>query len=122
MGFEECKQEVGMDEYEFRSYEGWYRHITFACIALAFLTVLSSQSMDKKNFQDYDPSGSSLESFKKAAKSARLSKGDLRKIVSYWFNVIAGTAKKTAEHIINWIEWRRLHQSVAMWYHYQASA
>ena len=67
MGFEECKPEVGMDEYEFRSYDGWYRHVTFACIALAFLTVLSSKSMDKKNFQDYDPGNSGLASFKKAA-------------------------------------------------------
>jgi len=122
MGFEEGKQEVGMDEYEFRSYEGWYRHVTFACIALAFLTVLSSKSMDKKNYQDYDPSGSDLASFKKAAQSARLSKGDLRKIVSHWFSLFGRTAKKTMRHIMNWIEWRRLHQSVAMWFHYHACA
>jgi len=122
MGFEECKQEVGMDEYEFRSYDGWYRHVTFACIALAFLTVLSSQSMDKKDFQDYHPAGCGLESFKKAAQSARLSKGDVRKIASHWFNVIRGTVKKTSEYIMNWIAWRRLHQCIAMWYHYQARA
>ena len=120
MCFEECKQEVGMDEYEFRSYDGWYRHITFSCIALAFLTVLSSKSMDKKNFQDYDPSGSDLESFKKAAQSARLSKGDLRKVASFWFDAIRDTAKKALKFVMNWIVWRRLHQSVAMWHHYHA--
>ena len=37
----ELKQEVGMDQYEIRSYNGWYNHITFSCIALAFLKVLS---------------------------------------------------------------------------------
>jgi len=65
--FEECKSEVGMDEYEFRSYDGWYRHITFAIIALALLTVLSVTipSLDTKRFQDYNPAGSSLEAFKK---------------------------------------------------------
>ena len=67
MCFEECKSEVGMDEYEFRSYDGWYRHITFACLALALLTVLSISisTLDTKRFQEYNPSGSSLEAFKK---------------------------------------------------------
>ena len=65
MCFEESKSEVGMDEYEFRSYDGWYKHVTFACIALALLTVLSCLSLDKKRFQEYAPAGSSLEAFKK---------------------------------------------------------
>ena len=65
MCFKESKTIVGMDEYEVRSYDGWYKHITFACIALALLTVLSSQSMDKKRFQDHDPQGLTLEEFKK---------------------------------------------------------
>ena len=34
--FKESKSEVGLDQYEVRSYDGWYRHITFACLALAF--------------------------------------------------------------------------------------
>ena len=31
--FEEAKGEVGLDEYEVRSYAGWYRHVTLACLA-----------------------------------------------------------------------------------------
>ena len=65
MCFQESKSIVGMDQYEVRSYNGWYRHITFACIALALLTVLSSQSMDEKSFQEHDPRGQNLETFKK---------------------------------------------------------
>lgn len=38
--FEMAKGEVGLDEYEVRSWTGWYRHITFAMLALAFLTKL----------------------------------------------------------------------------------
>jgi SRSO17 transposase len=38
--FEEAKGEVGLDEYEVRSWHGWYRHITLSMLALAFLTVL----------------------------------------------------------------------------------
>jgi len=36
---EEAKGEVGLDEYEVRSWSGWYKHITLACLAHAFLAV-----------------------------------------------------------------------------------
>jgi SRSO17 transposase len=38
--FEEAKGEVGLDEYEARFWQGWYRHITLSMFALAFLTAL----------------------------------------------------------------------------------
>jgi SRSO17 transposase len=42
--FEEAKGEVGLDEYEVRSFQGWYRHITFSMLAHAFLTILRTHS------------------------------------------------------------------------------
>ncbi len=42
--FEEAKGEVGLDEYEVRSWQGWYRHITLCMLAHAFLMVLRTQS------------------------------------------------------------------------------
>ena len=38
--FEAAKQEVGLDEYEVRSWIGWYRHTTLAMLAHAYLSVL----------------------------------------------------------------------------------
>jgi hypothetical protein len=38
--FEVAKQEVGLGDYEIRSWHGWYRHITLAMLALAFLAVM----------------------------------------------------------------------------------
>ncbi len=38
--FEEAKGEVGLDEYEVRTFHGWYRHVTLSMLALAFLTAL----------------------------------------------------------------------------------
>jgi SRSO17 transposase len=38
--FEAAKGEVGLDQYEVRSWTGWYRHITLAMWAYALLTVL----------------------------------------------------------------------------------
>ena len=40
--FKEAKQEVGLDEYEVRLWVGWYRHITLALLAHAFLAVIRS--------------------------------------------------------------------------------
>ena len=42
-GFELGKDEVGLDHYEVRHWIGWYRHITLAMWALAYLTVTQSQ-------------------------------------------------------------------------------
>ena len=63
--FKESKSEVGLDHYEVRSYDGWYKHITFACIAMAYLTVISSQSLDTASFQQHNPGSSSLDGFKR---------------------------------------------------------
>ncbi|MGH2596315.1 MAG: IS701 family transposase, partial [Actinomycetota bacterium] len=38
--FELAKGAVGLDEYEVRTWVGWYRHITLAMFALAYLTVV----------------------------------------------------------------------------------
>lgn len=38
-GFEEAKGEVGLDQYEVRKWVSWYRHITLALLAHAFLAV-----------------------------------------------------------------------------------
>ena len=41
---EEGKGEVGLDQYEVRSWQGWHRHITLCLFAHAFLMVLRTQS------------------------------------------------------------------------------
>jgi SRSO17 transposase len=38
-GFEQAKGEVGLDHYEVRRWPGWYRHITLALLAHAFLVI-----------------------------------------------------------------------------------
>lgn len=42
--FEEAKGEVGLDHYEVRSWDGWHRHITLACLAHALLAVVRAKS------------------------------------------------------------------------------
>ena len=45
--FEEAKGEVGLDEYEVRRWDGWYRHITLAMLAHAYLTVIRHQALEQ---------------------------------------------------------------------------
>ena len=42
--FESGKGEVGLDQYEVRSFTGWYRHITLAMLAHAFLTTIRAEA------------------------------------------------------------------------------
>ncbi len=41
--FEAGKPEVGLGDYEIRSWQGWYRHITLALLALAVLAALRAK-------------------------------------------------------------------------------
>ena len=46
--FEEAKQEVGLDEYEVRKYDAWYRYVTLALFAHAFLAAVRTQAAPRK--------------------------------------------------------------------------
>jgi SRSO17 transposase len=46
IGFEEAKGEVGLAHYELRSWVGWYRHITLALFAHAFLAAIRAEGVD----------------------------------------------------------------------------
>jgi SRSO17 transposase len=43
-GFEQAKGEVGLDHYQVRRWPGWYRHVTLALLAHAFLAVTRAQA------------------------------------------------------------------------------
>jgi SRSO17 transposase len=46
--FQTGKGEVGLDHYQVRRYDAWYRHITLACWAHAFLTVTRAATNGEK--------------------------------------------------------------------------
>lgn len=45
--FQAAKNECGLDQYEVRRYVGWYRHITLAMLAHAFLAAMTAQALEK---------------------------------------------------------------------------
>lgn len=50
-GFEAVKGEAGLDEYETRSWQGWYRHVTLSLLAHAFLSVVRAHEAKKGGLQ-----------------------------------------------------------------------
>jgi SRSO17 transposase len=53
--FEQAKQEVGLDDYEVRSWDGWHRHITLVLFAHAFLEALRSSAAEGTPPKSDDP-------------------------------------------------------------------
>jgi SRSO17 transposase len=51
IGFEEAKGEVGLAHYEVRSWHGFYRHITLALFAHAFLAAIRAEGQDIETSQ-----------------------------------------------------------------------
>ena len=45
--FEEAKGQVGLDQYEVRRWDGWYRHITLAMLAHAYLSVTRQKAIEQ---------------------------------------------------------------------------
>lgn len=46
--FETAKGEVGLDEYEVRKWDGWFRHVTLCLLAHAYLAVVRSVAEDEQ--------------------------------------------------------------------------
>lgn len=56
---------MGLDEYEVRTWQGWYRHVTLSMLALVFLTALRANG-------DKDPLKKSLDSLSRPQSQRRL--------------------------------------------------
>ncbi len=56
--FQTAKGDVGLDQYQVRRWDGWYRHITLAMLAHAFLTVTRADA-DQKGGPTHLPATSS---------------------------------------------------------------
>jgi len=68
IGFEEAKGEVGLAHYEVRSWHGWYRHVTLALFAHAFLAAIRAEGQDLEASQKGGPKPTvtnSLSAFKR---------------------------------------------------------
>ncbi|MFB7867871.1 hypothetical protein [Streptomyces sp. NPDC056069] len=105
---EECFQaamnECGLDEYEVRRYVGWYRHITLAMLAHAFLAGLAA---DAAKAAETTPPASLPSPWQRSAGSWNISCPQSE----------PGAILETTHW--KWSHWRRHRQATARHCHYQ---
>ena len=125
--FEAAKGEVGLDHYEIRSWDGWYRHITLALCAHAFLSALraSGHETPKRTATKGGPSagGGQTEQqppgLQEAARTLiPLTVPEVRRLL--WRIVLE--RRPSLREVLGWSVWRRRHQAIARHCHYKTRA
>jgi SRSO17 transposase len=97
--FEAVKKEVGLDHYEVRLWRSWRRHITFALLAHAYLTVMRSQAEESDLSVNVEAAFDLLP----------LTVAEVRRLLwqTTW------PQAPPLEFILWWSNWRRRHQARA---------
>jgi SRSO17 transposase len=119
IGFEEAKGEVGLAHYEVRSWHGWYRHITLALLAHAFLAAIRAAGLSvRKTPHKKGPQKARqpLGVQEKAGTLVRLTVAEVRRLLC---RLVFRRRPWRWEAVISWSVWRRRHQAVARRCHYK---
>ncbi|MDR7302769.1 SRSO17 transposase [Haloactinomyces albus] len=95
--FQTAKNEVGLDHYQVRRYDAWYRHITLAMLAAAFLAVTAATAPK------------ALE-----AGSSRSPAPEIRRLLAHLIHTPPSLSLTRI-----WSGWRRRHQYRSQQAHYQ---
>mgnify|MGYP002624514375 CR=1 FL=1 len=101
--FEAAKGEVGLDDYEVRSWTGWHRHITLAMLAHAYLAVLRQAALGGRGRA------------RPRRRASALTVPEVRRLL--WRLVWDQPPEPDA--ILHWSTWRRRHQQHARRCHWQ---
>jgi SRSO17 transposase len=103
---EECfqtgKNEAGLDHYQVRRYKSWYRYVTLAMLALAWLTVTRA-SLAGEPQPGQPPESRQV-----------TSANEIRRM----FTTLCAP-RRGERHARHWSRWRHRHQERARHYHYQ---
>ena len=104
--FEEAKGEVGLDQYEVRRWDGWYRHITLAMLAHAYLTVIRHQVLEPgEKGANFDPD----------AELIPVTVPEVRRLLTR----LVWRESPPPDFVLYWSWWRRRHQARAKQCHYK---
>ena len=95
--FQSAKNETGLDHYQVRRYDAWYRHVTLALLAHAYLCVTAATAPKSP--------GSGL---------IPVTLGEVRRLLAHLITKVPGRAAAWASS-----NWRRHHQHRARVCHYQ---
>lgn len=101
--FQTAKGQVGLDHYQVRRYDAWYRHITLACLAHAYLSVTRAATNSGKK------GGPELR-----GQLSELSVPEIRHLVT----ALIWHLHPHPDQVLHWSRWRRRHQARARRSHY----
>ncbi|MFI6910503.1 IS701 family transposase [Nonomuraea sp. NPDC050394] len=100
--FQTGKNEAAFDQYQVRLYTAWYRYITLAMLALAFLAVTRAVL----SAAPVPPAGTS--------QLIEMSANEIRRLFA-----LLTRPPISRSHILHWSRWRRRHQARSRQSHYQ---
>jgi len=104
---------MGLDQYEVRSWIGWYRHITLVMLAHAFLTGICAQHIPLA----CPPLAGPIPTTREAASDARpllpLTVPEVRHLLGR----LIWPAPSSVKLVVAWSWWRRWHRSLASYFH-----
>ena len=104
--FEEAKGQVGLDQYEVRRWDGWYRHITLSMLAQAYLAVIPASG---------DGAGRKGGYYGPDEELIPLTVPEVRRLPTR----LVWTENQPPDFILYWLWWRRRHQARARQCHYK---
>jgi hypothetical protein len=114
-GFQAAKGQVGLDHYQVRTWAGWYRHVTLAMLALAFLMACAAQAAPATPADPWHHARQGGPIALTAAEIRRLFNGLVITPLRAW----PATPPRAISDIRHWSSWRRHHQGQARRSHYQ---
>lgn len=100
----QATKDLGLDQYEVRSYLGWYRHLTLVLLAYAFLVGLCVQDRSAQPPQPEPPASAPL---------IPLTPSQAQHLLAHLF----WPPPTSAPLLCHWSCWRRSHQDWAGYYH-----
>jgi hypothetical protein len=101
----ETAKDSGMDQYEVRTWTAWYRSITLAMLAQAFLAgICAQEQMDQTARED---------STVQERRLLPVTRVEVRHLLGY----LVWPHPHTVPLLLAWSWWRRCHQSLASFYH-----
>lgn len=124
--FQSGKNEVGLDHYQVRLYHAWYRHITLAMLAHAWLTVTATKH--REQHPPAVPPTMTAVGYKRLPGGlpvAAQPEPDRHMRTPFTLNEIRHVFALFTEAVLPpsmitwWSDWRRGHQAHARYYHYQ---
>lgn len=121
----EAKGEVGLDEYEVRSWHGWFRYVTLSMVALAFLATLRANEEEETRKKKDEQSAPAPEPEASDPPHAQIP-ADLPVLIPLSVTEIRRLFVRSGEnpsrsfaYHLAWSSFRRAHQALARLYHYK---